>query len=616
MRKSLLTSMFICALFFMAWNSQCLLAQEITVPDYSYGEIHTEYGNVTPQGVGIIGAYSTGIDYRPSGTFIAGGYRWWDYPSYRNFVCYQYPHFNYPGSHGVWDNPPGACLDPPIGHEISWGGVVADPDSRTIWCLMGSEAENGPYTDKCIPFGTGQICYPPPQYWGYGSSYGYLRKMVVVQSTGSLKAGDPVNIKISFNVHSEHTGNGVSSSSGFLFMNKLSQVPWTREYLKWADREMFSPMIPMLARFDIGQQNNADDSTVTVTIRDTIIVELLFNNTITHLNPHGTGEAEGWAGEKPADLFSDIIYTRTDSVNKIIKKYGNRATFDLVCLTQGAILSPLTPAGPNVDEDRDGISDTREKGADGNNSTFDGNADGIPDYKQANVASFHTYDGQNYVTLVVPSGTGLSQMKVTGNPSPSDTPADAEFPFGFFDFSIDGLDPGEAVNVILILHDASSVTKYYKYGPTPDNMISHWYEFTYNGQTGAEINGNVITLHFVDGLRGDEDITVNCSIKEPGGPAIAGATGILQQTETDGIVVYPNPANDYITLKLSSIIPSNAYILRIHSITGEILQEKIIDVYDANEEFVIPTNNLPYGIYLITLSGSNRVYKTRFIRLK
>ena len=37
--------------------------------------------------------------------------------------------------------------------------------------------------------------------------------------------------------------------------------------------------------------------------------------------------------------------------------------------------------------------------------------------------------------------------------------------------------------------------------------------------TGAVINGNIITLHFVDGLRGDDDLTANGTIVEPGGPA-------------------------------------------------------------------------------------------------
>jgi hypothetical protein len=50
---------------------------------------------------------------------------------------------------------------------------------------------------------------------------------------------------------------------------------------------------------------------------------------------------------------------------------------------------------------------------------------------------------------------------------------------------------------------------------TPDNLTSHLYEFMYDGQTGAEINGAIITLHFVDGKRGDHDLMVNGRVTDP-----------------------------------------------------------------------------------------------------
>jgi hypothetical protein len=40
----------------------------------------------------------------------------------------------------------------------------------------------------------------------------------------------------------------------------------------------------------------------------------------------------------------------------------------------------------------------------------------------------------------------------------------------------------------------------------------------YDGTTGAVINGNEITLHLVDGKRGDHDLTANGEIVEPGAP--------------------------------------------------------------------------------------------------
>jgi hypothetical protein len=63
MKKRLLISVFIGALLFMAWNTNCVFAQEITVPDYTYGTIQSQYGTVTPQGVANpvpYGGYSEG----------------------------------------------------------------------------------------------------------------------------------------------------------------------------------------------------------------------------------------------------------------------------------------------------------------------------------------------------------------------------------------------------------------------------------------------------------------------------------------------------------------------------------------------------------------------------
>jgi hypothetical protein len=39
-------------------------------------------------------------------------------------------------------------------------------------------------------------------------------------------------------------------------------------------------------------------------------------------------------------------------------------------------------------------------------------------------------------------------------------------------------------------------------------------------QTGAEFNGNIITLHFVDGQLGDDDLTANGTILDVGGPGV------------------------------------------------------------------------------------------------
>jgi hypothetical protein len=70
---------------------------------------------------------------------------------------------------------------------------------------------------------------------------------------------------------------------------------------------------------------------------------------------------------------------------------------------------------------------------------------------------------------------------------------------------------------------------YYKYGHQVPDDLAHLYQFNYNGTTGATFspgpnNNTIITLHFVDGELGDDDLTANGVIVDPGAPGMAGPT--------------------------------------------------------------------------------------------
>jgi PKD repeat protein len=173
--------------------------------------------------------------------------------------------------------------------------------------------------------------------------------------------------------------------------------------------------------------------------------------------------------------------------------------------------------------DADGVSDDVENGAPNNG---DGNEDGIPDSRQANVASLPNAVDDQYVTLVSPDGTVLVELSSTENPSPDNIPAYTAFPLGFLGFSIDQVTDGGASTATLYLPPDSAFDTYYKYGRTPDLPESHWYEFLYDGTTGAELfdddsDGYTdrIVLYFVDGQRGDDDLTANGVVCDPGAPA-------------------------------------------------------------------------------------------------
>jgi len=173
-----------------------------------------------------------------------------------------------------------------------------------------------------------------------------------------------------------------------------------------------------------------------------------------------------------------------------------------------------------ADTDYDGVGDLRERGPNGDNPHYDGNNDGTPDRLQAHVVSFTTYaaDGPHYLTLEAPSDQRFTYAYTvrTNDPPP---PPGVSLPYGFFSFGIMGMDQGGSTTVTLYL-DGPPPQSYYKYGKTPqESWWDHWYEFSYNGTTGAEKAGDTLMLHLTDGDRGDHDLTANGSITDPGGPA-------------------------------------------------------------------------------------------------
>ena len=168
------------------------------------------------------------------------------------------------------------------------------------------------------------------------------------------------------------------------------------------------------------------------------------------------------------------------------------------------------------DTDTDNVINEVEDGAPNGG---DGNNDGVLDRHQTHVASLPNQVDNSYVTVASPSGSVLKNVSSGSSPSANNQPANYQFPLGFLAFTVQGLALGESTTVTLF--NAAGVTPdtYYKYGPTPDNPTAHWYEFLFNGTTGAEIQSDRIVLHFVDGQRGDEDLVANGNIVDPGGLA-------------------------------------------------------------------------------------------------
>lgn len=176
----------------------------------------------------------------------------------------------------------------------------------------------------------------------------------------------------------------------------------------------------------------------------------------------------------------------------------------------------------DTDDDNDGISDEIE--SKGPNSG-DANSDGIQDSLQSNVASIKVYDSDKFVILEAPDGVVLKDCQSADIPSSEDAPAGIQFKYGLFDFTITGIAAGGNTTLTMTLPGGAMPDTYYKYGMTPDNSSDHWYEFLYDGEKGAEINGNVITLHFTDALTGDDVLVQDGQIVDLGGPGFTTNNG-------------------------------------------------------------------------------------------
>ena len=157
----------------------------------------------------------------------------------------------------------------------------------------------------------------------------------------------------------------------------------------------------------------------------------------------------------------------------------------------------------------------------------DVNQDGIPDSQQPNVA------GSGEITLVLPED---AKVQSVFQADVEESPDGTLLPAGVLNLSIElpnedavpgsaaslPSSPARSTTVTLHVAEDLEVDSYYNFGPTPEDPSPHWYEFLFDGTTGARILDDVIELHFVDGQRGDHDLEVNGQIETLGGPVTLG----------------------------------------------------------------------------------------------
>jgi hypothetical protein len=181
-----------------------------------------------------------------------------------------------------------------------------------------------------------------------------------------------------------------------------------------------------------------------------------------------------------------------------------------------------------LDGDGHGYSDQFENGGPNNG---DVNNDGVQDRLQKNITCLpNALDGRYVCGIVVAEESMITPVLET--PSPETKPSGLLPTAGLFDFELDLPFQQEnpqlvilneaPASVTLVFPDGVEATSYYNFGPTPERPEPHWYEFLFDGETGAEIFADRIILHFVDGQRGDHDLAENGRITTLGGPVVFG----------------------------------------------------------------------------------------------
>jgi cyclophilin family peptidyl-prolyl cis-trans isomerase len=212
--------------------------------------------------------------------------------------------------------------------------------------------------------------------------------------------------------------------------------------------------------------------------------------------------------------------------NTITLHYADGKRGDSDLMSNGLI--QVAPGGPAVRTgDGDGIAAEVENSAP---NSGDGNNDGVLDSTQGNVASFVDINN-NYITLETDEPLLLQSISVTNGAElfsrggVSRLLDGFNLAHGFLGFNIMNVMQGNVATVNMLLPEGEVPETYFKFGPSPDNPAPHWYEFMFDGETGAEINDHIVTLHFVDGKRGDADLEINGIISDPGAPAFNAGNG-------------------------------------------------------------------------------------------
>ena len=265
------------------------------------------------------------------------------------------------------------------------------------------------------------------------------------------------------------------------------------------------------------------------------------------------------------------------------------------------------------DNDLDGIADYLEQGPNGDNPEFDGNDDGVPDWQQSAAASLPSHNGAYYLTLASEDGeTPLEEVVALA--VPEDFPDDFEFPLGIIKFKT-ATGTGNSTVISLIIHAGLTPDSYFNFILPAKDEKAGWYEFLFDGTTGAVIDGNKVLLYFKDGNRGDLDEIANGTIETIGGAAKNVQGMHDQEAEIILCSSYPNPFNHSLTIEYK-LKQSEIVTITFYSQFG-----KQIDIIEKRQlkglnKVVWTPENLADGIYYFSLEAGEQIATGKVVLIK
>ncbi len=134
---------------------------------------------------------------------------------------------------------------------------------------------------------------------------------------------------------------------------------------------------------------------------------------------------------------------------------------------------------------------------------------------------------------VVDTAASRGFISTTDPAAPPTLPPGVTFPLGLFDVKLVTGDAGsQAVLQITYPNPLPAGAAWWKYGRTAANPTPHWYRYS-----GAVLSDNTVTLTLTDGGQGDDDLTVNSTIVDPGGVGVSAAVTAIPTLSAWGMAL-------------------------------------------------------------------------------